>query len=265
MRALRFRSSMSFERAWARITNFRFSLSPYARRVAHSFQESGVQTYFSTYQTLITCRRWLCRRNSKVSLPKFLSGKQWSSMRWCLPYRSKWPRRITLPNLRWRAMTRNPSFAWKMSVARSAVSGICSSGAYSRGARGCVWDAPTIVFLHVCTSLLLVRRPSLTYARQVLDYLVRLSIWTVESCKVWSWILILNSIYWKIPKETQITDKSTPNILAQLPEFAGDSRVYRGLLEMEKKLDWTMNRKKTEVQDVLACNHCMFRMPTTYD
>ncbi|KAG1719886.1 hypothetical protein EDB19DRAFT_1836376 [Suillus lakei] len=50
-------------------------------------------------------------------------------------------------------------------------------------------------------------------------------------------------------------DKSTPNILAQLPEFAGDSQVYRGLLEMEKKLDWTMNRKKTEVQDVLACNH----------
>ncbi|KAG1732524.1 hypothetical protein EDB19DRAFT_1831341 [Suillus lakei] len=54
-------------------------------------------------------------------------------------------------------------------------------------------------------------------------------------------------------------DKSTPNILAQLPEFAGDSRVYRGLLEMEKKLDWTMNRKKTEVQDVLACNH--YRVP----
>jgi hypothetical protein len=30
--------------------------------------------------------------------------------------------------------------------------------------------------------------------------------------------------------------------------------MYQSLLEMEKKLDWTMNRKKVEVQDALGRN-----------
>ncbi|KAG2137476.1 BAR-domain-containing protein [Suillus clintonianus] len=58
----------------------------------------------------------------------------------------------------------------------------------------------------------------------------------------------------KAAKRRKITDKSVPNALAQLPEFAEDSQMYQSLLEMEKKLDWTMNRKKVEVQDALARN-----------
>ncbi|KAG1853157.1 SWI/SNF complex 60 kDa subunit [Suillus subalutaceus] len=50
----------------------------------------------------------------------------------------------------------------------------------------------------------------------------------------------------KAAKRRKITDKSVPNALAQLPEFAEDSQLYQSLLEMEKKLDWTMNRKKVE-------------------
>jgi SWI/SNF-related matrix-associated actin-dependent regulator of chromatin subfamily D len=58
----------------------------------------------------------------------------------------------------------------------------------------------------------------------------------------------------KAAKRRKITDKSIPNALAQLPEFAEDSQMYQSLLEMEKKLDWTMNRKKVEVQDALGRN-----------
>lgn len=56
------------------------------------------------------------------------------------------------------------------------------------------------------------------------------------------------------PRRRKITDKSIPNALVQLPEFAEDSKMYQSLLEMEKKLDWTMNRKKVEVQDALGRN-----------
>ncbi|KAH0834162.1 SWI/SNF complex 60 kDa subunit [Lanmaoa asiatica] len=52
----------------------------------------------------------------------------------------------------------------------------------------------------------------------------------------------------------KLTDKSIPNALAQLPEFAQESKMYQSLLEMEKKLDWTMTRKRVEVQDALARN-----------
>lgn len=58
----------------------------------------------------------------------------------------------------------------------------------------------------------------------------------------------------KAAKRRKITDKSVPNALAQLPEFAEDSQMYQSLLEMEKKLDWTMSRKKVEVQDALGRN-----------
>jgi SWI/SNF-related matrix-associated actin-dependent regulator of chromatin subfamily D len=40
--------------------------------------------------------------------------------------------------------------------------------------------------------------------------------------------------------------------------------MYQGLLEMEKKLDWTMNRNKVEVQDALARNPTVcFGIPYT--
>ncbi|KAK0240392.1 BAR-domain-containing protein [Armillaria nabsnona] len=52
----------------------------------------------------------------------------------------------------------------------------------------------------------------------------------------------------------KITDKTLPNVVLQNPEFAQDSRMYQDLLEMERKLDWTMTRKKVEIQDSLARN-----------
>ena len=39
-----------------------------------------------------------------------------------------------------------------------------------------------------------------------------------------------------------------------MPEFAEDSQMYQSLLDMERKLDWTMSRKKMEIQDALARN-----------
>jgi len=51
-------------------------------------------------------------------------------------------------------------------------------------------------------------------------------------------------------------DKSIPNVILQNPSFAGDSEMYQDLLEMERRLDWTMMRKRVEVQDALG------RVPT---
>jgi len=67
-------------------------------------------------------------------------------------------------------------------------------------------------------------------------------------------LLISRLRYSLSTRRRKITDKSIPNALAQLPEFAEDSKMYQSLLEMERKLDWTMNRKKVEVQDALARN-----------
>ncbi|TFK27307.1 SWI/SNF complex 60 kDa subunit [Coprinopsis marcescibilis] len=61
----------------------------------------------------------------------------------------------------------------------------------------------------------------------------------------------------KIAKKRKLTDKSIPNAVLQNPEFAQDSRMYQELLEAERRLDWTMTRKKFEVQDALS------RSPTT--
>ncbi|KAG9312916.1 SWI/SNF complex 60 kDa subunit [Chiua virens] len=58
----------------------------------------------------------------------------------------------------------------------------------------------------------------------------------------------------KSAKRRKLTDKSIPNALAQMPDFAQESQMYQNLLEMEKKLDWTMTRKRVEVQDALARN-----------
>ncbi|PPQ81123.1 hypothetical protein CVT26_011233 [Gymnopilus dilepis] len=58
-------------------------------------------------------------------------------------------------------------------------------------------------------------------------------------------------------KKRKLLDKSIPNVILQNPDFAQDSRMYQDLLEMERKLDWTMTRKRMEVQDAIG------RTPTT--
>lgn len=52
-------------------------------------------------------------------------------------------------------------------------------------------------------------------------------------------------------RRRKLTDKNLPNAFLQIPEFAADSQMYRDLLEMERRLDWTMTRKRVEVQDAL--------------
>ncbi|KAH7924416.1 SWI/SNF complex 60 kDa subunit [Leucogyrophana mollusca] len=64
----------------------------------------------------------------------------------------------------------------------------------------------------------------------------------------------------KATKKRKLTDKAVPNAFLQVPEFAEDSKMYQSLLEMEKRLDWTMMRKKVEVQDALARNPTTTRM-----
>ncbi|KAF7309650.1 SWI/SNF and RSC complex subunit [Mycena indigotica] len=56
----------------------------------------------------------------------------------------------------------------------------------------------------------------------------------------------------KAAKKRKITDKSVPHAILHNPDFAQDSQMYQDLLAMERKLDWTMMRKKAEIQDALA-------------
>ncbi|KAG6830135.1 hypothetical protein H0H92_001999 [Tricholoma furcatifolium] len=58
----------------------------------------------------------------------------------------------------------------------------------------------------------------------------------------------------KVVKKRKITDKAIPNVILQNPDFAEDSRMYQDLLDMERKLDWTMMRKRSEIQDALTRN-----------
>jgi len=53
-------------------------------------------------------------------------------------------------------------------------------------------------------------------------------------------------------RKHKLTDKNIPNAILKNPEFLQDSQMYQSLLEMERKLDWTMTRKKVEVQDALS-------------
>lgn len=55
-------------------------------------------------------------------------------------------------------------------------------------------------------------------------------------------------------RKRKLTDKTIPNVILQNPDFAQDSQMYQDLLEMERRLDWTMMRKKVEVQDALTRN-----------
>ncbi|KAJ6457179.1 SWI/SNF complex 60 kDa subunit [Mycena vitilis] len=56
----------------------------------------------------------------------------------------------------------------------------------------------------------------------------------------------------KAAKKRKLIDKSLPNAILQNPDFAQDSQMYQDLLGMERKLDWTMTRKKAEIQDALV-------------
>ncbi|KAF8588121.1 SWI/SNF complex 60 kDa subunit [Ramaria rubella] len=53
----------------------------------------------------------------------------------------------------------------------------------------------------------------------------------------------------KTAKRRKLTDKTLPSSLAN--EFK-DSQLYLDLLEVERKLDWTMSRKKMEIHDAYA-------------
>ena len=52
-------------------------------------------------------------------------------------------------------------------------------------------------------------------------------------------------------RKRKLTDKSLPQTILQSSDFP-DSKFYQQLLDMEKKLDWTMSRKRAEVQDTLG-------------
>ncbi|KAH9062649.1 SWI/SNF complex subunit [Lactarius deliciosus] len=56
----------------------------------------------------------------------------------------------------------------------------------------------------------------------------------------------------KLPKKRKLNDRSLPASILSDPQLSVDSKMYQDLLEMEKKLDWTIMRKKAEVQDALG-------------
>ncbi|THG95970.1 hypothetical protein EW026_g5774 [Hermanssonia centrifuga] len=53
-------------------------------------------------------------------------------------------------------------------------------------------------------------------------------------------------------KKRKLTDKNIPNAVLHSPEFSVDSQMYNDLLQMERKLDWTITRKRVEVQDAMG-------------
>ena len=55
-----------------------------------------------------------------------------------------------------------------------------------------------------------------------------------------------------IHRRRKLTDKELPNSLKHHETFAGEAQMYHELLEMERKLDWTMMRKKVEIEDALT-------------
>jgi len=56
----------------------------------------------------------------------------------------------------------------------------------------------------------------------------------------------------KLPKKRKLNDRNLPPSVLSDPQLSVDSRMYQDLLDMEKKLDWTIMRKKAEVQDALG-------------
>ncbi|KAH9976864.1 SWI/SNF complex subunit [Lactifluus volemus] len=56
----------------------------------------------------------------------------------------------------------------------------------------------------------------------------------------------------KLPRKRKLNDRSLPATVLSDPQLSVDSQMYQDLLDMEKKLDWTIMRKRTEVQDALG-------------
>lgn len=52
-------------------------------------------------------------------------------------------------------------------------------------------------------------------------------------------------------RKRKFTDKSLPSSMLKSVDFP-DSKFYQQLLDMERKLDWTIARKRVEVQDALG-------------
>jgi hypothetical protein len=55
-----------------------------------------------------------------------------------------------------------------------------------------------------------------------------------------------------LSRKRKLNDRSLPTSVLSDPQLSVDSKMYQDLLEMEKKLDWTIMRKKAEVQDALG-------------
>lgn len=69
------------------------------------------------------------------------------------------------------------------------------------------------------------------------------------SCSLYTYILKMNNT--SPSRRRKFTDKSLPSSVLHSAEFT-DSKFYQQLLDMERKLDWTMSRKRTEIQDALG-------------
>jgi len=53
-------------------------------------------------------------------------------------------------------------------------------------------------------------------------------------------------------KKRKLVDKSLPSTILSSPTYSVDSQMYQDLLTMERRLDWTMMRKKAEIQDAMG-------------
>jgi hypothetical protein len=53
-------------------------------------------------------------------------------------------------------------------------------------------------------------------------------------------------------RRRRLGDKTLPQSLTGNPTFAADSKMYQDLLDMERRLDWQMMRKKAEIQDTIG-------------
>lgn len=53
-------------------------------------------------------------------------------------------------------------------------------------------------------------------------------------------------------RRRKLTDKDLPNSIRNHEDFTIDSQMYQDLVDMERKLDWTMMRKKVEIEDAMA-------------
>jgi hypothetical protein len=55
-----------------------------------------------------------------------------------------------------------------------------------------------------------------------------------------------------LSRRRRLGDKTLPQSLTGNPTFAADSKMYQDLLDMERRLDWQMMRKKAEIQDTIG-------------